>query len=79
MQSYHLRILSVGLQCPQISVEPNSIGNNRPNSTCGWRPLEGLTDCMGGSPGQPVRTVRDLEDEPGGRIVIRMSRITMLR
>ena len=26
---------------------------------------------MGGSPGQPVRTVRDLEDEPGGRIVIR--------
>ena len=29
---------------------------------------------MGGSPGQPVRTVRDLEDEPRARIVIRMSR-----
>ena len=29
----------------------------------------------GWHPGQPVRTVRDLEDEPGGRIVIRMSRM----
>ena len=36
----------------------------------GGQPLDGLTHCMGGWFGQPVRTARDLEDEPGGRIVI---------